>query len=623
MNGSGHYPPPDFDCPQNLIIKPPTSQHQSNNFHPSMWSWYETPSDPRDYSGHGAWQCGASGSGFEDHDGRYGRPAGPTPAYGKNFHRGWHQGGHRGVRHNYGPPNNHGKKKNTKEPEFAHFCDTCDRGFKNQEKYNEHMSQHVKCSVPDCSFTAHEKIVSIHWKNNHAPGAKRIKLDTPDEIAKWREERRKNYPTIQNLERKRKILEVREKGGGVLDTAQFGRMRGRGRGRGWGNRSFQKGPPRGPPNPECSASKQPPHTLLPRDGDPLGALVSSDPDSDKEEPTSDSSQTGMVVAPKQMSSGLGSLLANYGSMSESEGDEEPDAIPIQRANQLVQENQALLNTLPPRTRDWGPSGGTQPSSQGTETHHGTPSHTPWRGRGGRGRGRGRGRGGRGGRGRHDMETPQKRRTTLLEMLLAPDIRHERNVLLQCVRYIVRNNFFGLENRPQNQEGTKATPAITAGHLPRTQEMTSEEPRGSTAVVGGGKGRTGSVVMPSQGGCRGHQTIQQGSSETALLADMCRDVSPSSTVDPSTSGTAFEQCTLQNCTVTETAEKDVLSEQVCSAQARGTPVDSTQSAERVLIQIAEQTTGKTCHDLGVTSTDKVTPASYIYDDEIWESPGADM
>lgn len=48
------------------------------------------------------------------------------------------------------------------------------------------------------------------------------------------------------------------------------------------------------------------------------------PDSDRDDAAAESRTDVLVVAPKQMSSALGSLVANYGSMSESESDDKPE-----------------------------------------------------------------------------------------------------------------------------------------------------------------------------------------------------------------------------------------------------------------------------------------------------------
>lgn len=50
-----------------------------------------------------------------------------------------------------------------------------------------------------------------------------------------------------------------------------------------------------------------------------------------------------------------------------------------------------------------------------------------------------------------------KQNTMLSKLLEPDIRHERNVLLQCVRYVCEQNFFGIgSNGSPTQNLDKAT-----------------------------------------------------------------------------------------------------------------------------------------------------------------------
>ncbi|KAM4699599.1 FMR1-interacting protein NUFIP1-like [Discoglossus pictus] len=134
------------------------------------------------------------------------------------YHRGRHHGqeGHMRGRNGNWFSNRRGRryrkrKQQKTEPDSTHYCDTCERSFTTTEKYYEHVSQHVECPEEDCEYTAHKKLVKIHWNNRHAPGAKRIKLDTPEEIAKWREERKKNFPTLENIAKKEQ-MEKEEQG---------------------------------------------------------------------------------------------------------------------------------------------------------------------------------------------------------------------------------------------------------------------------------------------------------------------------------------------------------------------------------------------------------------------------
>lgn len=192
---------------------------------------------------------------------------------------------------------------------------------------------------------------------------------------------------------------------------------------------------------QCALAAQP----CVKDMDPLSVLANGDVESDKEEAVAEDGRQELAVVPKQVTSALSSLAANYGSASDSE----PDEIPVKTATK-AEKNEAALRDTPQTT--YVPS--SQNLNQKCPEYAGTTlrssNSNACRPRGPNNWGK------------KTLPLVPKRRPTLLEMLLAQDIRHERNVILQCVRYLIQNNVFGLhfKTEPQAETETEQSSATT-------------------------------------------------------------------------------------------------------------------------------------------------------------------
>lgn len=341
-------------------------------------------------------------------------------------------------------PNNtsHANKRKAKcQPSFIDYCDVCDRGFTNQEKKDQHYREHTKCDVAGCSFEAHFKIVSIHKKNVHGPNGIKIKLETEEDILKWREERKRNYPTAGNMKRKEEEAKNKMASGNVLSSKNFGKFKkssgfkGRRNAKPYGTGGFRRQEQNKNSATRMIANDQGNDTrnLLESDSSLDSGITGEDVDMERKH-----FQSGKV----KVTNALGSIIDSYTSDSEDQSNDKEITMPEEFYNEYIIEGGESSIAPSEGKEDGGEFKSIDDlfvnALQETETEKyqgkemAVTKEAPIRQKRKQNDSRSN---------RRSKDMAKARRPALLEMLLAPDIRRERNIILQCVRYITKQNFF--------------------------------------------------------------------------------------------------------------------------------------------------------------------------------------
>ena len=100
-------------------------------------------------------------------------------------------------------------------------CDACNKHFKTQSMLDGHLKQHVKCGVGGCEYSAVPGMMREH-KLVHSKRVQKWMQMTEQEIAEWREERKKNWPTEANIARKKREREEKKEAEVAVKEANSG-----------------------------------------------------------------------------------------------------------------------------------------------------------------------------------------------------------------------------------------------------------------------------------------------------------------------------------------------------------------------------------------------------------------
>lgn len=137
------------------------------------------------------------------------------------------------------------KDESKKANNFVAYCKYCSEGFKSENELFQHRRAHERCPYEGCQFNASAKIISSHIERVHLKSNTLVKiqdLTTPEQIEKWKEERRKRYPTTANVLLRQQAQEIRFQRGEKLQDRQqrFGNFQQRDHIKNLDNRHYQK-----------------------------------------------------------------------------------------------------------------------------------------------------------------------------------------------------------------------------------------------------------------------------------------------------------------------------------------------------------------------------------------------
>lgn len=333
------------------------------------------------------------------------------------------------------------------------WCDLCERSFKNPQQLKRHIDEHEKCCFEGCIFEGHSGLLKKHIEMQHNSGffSRIIKIESDEDIEKWRAERKKRYPTMANVEARRLAQEQRMKRGERLDKEKnrFGKTSDRHRAREFisqdkNNRNRNHNKTRRPRNRknknpaenevkdneiyeknEVNSTKISEETSKPQNKDQInplssliGAYITSTDDEEEEgngvqKPIEDNNGEVEASASFEMMKEIVNVENTLEKVEDGIEDEQPpDEQPIERKKEKIKciTNSNYDGRKRPSDRSNDQMKRAKIAKRATLL---------------------------------DMTKKIRNQNSLLEKLLQNDIRHERNVLLQCVRYVVENNFFSI------------------------------------------------------------------------------------------------------------------------------------------------------------------------------------